>query len=271
MASNAANTASTASTANMANTAKTEQIDYGAYRLTAAETVLASAISMGLVFGAMFVFYRSFIASALLAPLGLLYLPRRRKAQIARRREQLKQQFRDMLYSLSSSLMAGKTMESALREARGDLEIMYPDPETLLLREIDAMLRKASMNESIESALADLADRSGIEDIESFCSVISICRKTGGNLVEIVKNTTNILGDKLEIKNEIDILLAQRKFEKKVLNAMPIVLILVLSAAAGEYIEPVFTTMIGRAVMSAAIALILLSWAVSAKIMDINV
>jgi tight adherence protein B len=162
-------------------------------------------------------------------------------------------------------------MESALREARSDLEIMYPDPETLMLREIDAILRKASMNESIESALADLASRSGIEDIESFCDVMSICRKTGGNLVEIVKNTTNILGDKLEIKGEIDILLAQRRFEKKVLNVMPIALILVLSAAAGEYIEPVFTTMIGRAVMSAAIALILLSWAVSAKIMDIDV
>jgi tight adherence protein B len=264
-------TAETAETMKTANGGASELINYAAYRLTAAEAAFTAAVAMALTFGATYVFYRSVAASALLSPLGLLYLPQRRRQQIGRRREQLKQQFRDMLYSLSSSLMAGKAMEYALMEARGDLEILYPDPDTLMIREIDVILRKASMNESVESALMDLAERSGIEDIESFCNVVSICRRTGGNLVDIVKNTTNILGDKLEIKNEIDVLLAQRRFEGKVLNVMPIFLILILSAAAGEYIEPVFTTAVGRIVMSAAVALILLSWLVSAKIMDIDV
>jgi len=218
-----------------------------------------------------YVFYRNPALCALLSPFGLFYLPYRRKKQIAKRRDELKSQFRDMLYSLSSSLMAGKTMESALREVRCDLEILYPDPETAINREVSLMLRRIMLNETIDAALNDLAERSGVEDIESFCSVLATCRKTGGNLVEIVKNTTNILGDKMEIKNEIDVLLAQRRFEKKVLNVMPIALIVVLSMTANDYIEPVFTTLTGKLVMSAAIALIALAWLISEKIMKIDV
>jgi Flp pilus assembly protein TadB len=41
--------------------------------------------------------------------------------------------------------------------------------------------------------------------------------------------------------------------------------------AAGDYIEPVFSTIVGRLIMTAAILLVMLSWAVSAKIMRIDI
>lgn len=248
-----------------------EFYNYNDYKMSPVEKVLSAGAAMLLVGAAAYVFYRSIPICAALAPFGLFYLPYRRKQRTAKLRDALKQQFRDMLYSLSSSLMAGKTMESALREVRGDLEILYPDPETAIIREVDIMLRRIMLNETVDVALNDLAERSGIEDIYSFCSVLATCRKMGGNIVEIVKNTTNILGDKMEIKNEIDVLLAQRRFEKKVLNVMPIALILVLSMTAKDYIEPVFTTLLGRLVMSAAIVMIGFSWLISEKIMKIEV
>ena len=245
--------------------------DYTVYRMSKSEYIFSVVIAMALIFAGSYIFYRNVFISAVLAPLGFLYPKRRCKSKAEKSRQELKTQFRDMLYALSSSLMAGKPMETAFRDVRADLEVLYPDPDTDILKELDVLLRKIALNETVESALEDLAERSKIEDIESFCNVISTCRKTGGNLVEIIKNTTNILGDKLEIKSEIDILLAQRKFEKNVLNVMPVVLILVLSMAAKDYIEPVFTTMLGKMVMSVAIALIGLSWFISEKIMNIQV
>ena len=256
---------------NSNNNSNNYNYNYNDYRMAKIEIFFAASAAMLAVFATAYVFYRSMLLCIALSPLGLLYLPYRRKQQIIKRRDALKQQFRDMLYSLSSSLMAGKTMESALREVRGDLEILYPDTETAILREVDIILRRMLLNETIDVALNDLAVRSGIDDIDSFCNVLATCRKMGGNLVEIVKNTTNILGDKMEIKNEIDVLLAQRKFEKKVLNIMPVALVFILSMTAKDYIEPVFTTMMGRLVMSAAIALIAISWFISEKIMNIDV
>ena len=248
-----------------------EFYNYNEYRMSAAEIIFFSAAAISAVFAVSYIFFRSVLICALVSPAGLLYLPYRRRLQIIKIRDALKQQFRDMLYSLSSSLMAGRTMESALRDVRNDLEILYPDPETAINKEVDIMLRRIMLNETIDTALNDLAERSGIEDIESFCNVLATCLKLGGNLVEIVRNTTNILGDKMEIKNEIDVLLAQRRFEKKILNVMPIALVLVLSLTAGDYIEPVFTTVLGRIVMCAALGLIALSWFISGKIMKIDV
>ena len=248
-----------------------EFYNYNEYHMSKTERIIAATFAMLVVFAVAYVFYRSPPLCVALSPIGLLYLPYRRKQQIVKQRDALKQQFRDMLYSLSSSLMAGKTMETALREVRSDLEILYPDPETAINREVSIMLRKIMLNETIDAALKDLSDRSGIEDIESFSNVLATCRKMGGNLVEIVKNTTNILGDKMEIKNEIDVLLAQRKFETKILNVMPIGMVIALSVTARDYIEPVFSTVLGKLVMSAAIGLIMLSWLISMKIMKIEV
>ena len=248
-----------------------ETYNYKDYKMSGPEKVLSAAAAIAAVFAVAYVFFRSVPICAILSSLGLVYLPYRRRRQTEKLRDALKHQFKDLLYSLSSSLMAGRTMESALREVRGDLDILYPDPETAINREVDILLRKILLNETIDSALYDLAERSGIEDIRSFCNVLATCRKMGGNLVEIVKNTTTILGDKMEIKNEIDVLLAQRNFEKKVLNVMPVALILVLSLTAKDYIEPVFTTLLGRLVMCAALGLIAVSWVISEKIMKIDV
>ena len=245
--------------------------DYRTYRMSRTEYLFTVGSAMFVIFVVAFIFYRNMFLSLILLPFALLYPKKRAKQLAEKRRDELKMQFRDMLYALSSGLMAGKPIEMAFRTARDDLEVLYPDPETPMIREIDILLRKLALNETVESALADLADRSQIEDIDSFCNVIITCRKTGGNLVDIIRNTTNILGDKLEIRNEIDILLAQRKLEKKVLNGMPIFLIIILSMVANDYIEPVFSTIVGRIVMTAAILLILLSWVVSDKIMKISV
>ena len=244
---------------------------YTSYKLTTSEYIITLLLSMAIVYTFLFVFYHSFFVSILFTPLGLLFPKRRSKNTAAKKRNELKQQFRDMLYSMSSSLMAGKPLESAFVDVKDDLEILYPDEETPIRKEVGIILRKISLNESVEDALSDLANRSKIDDIESFCNVIITCRRTGGNLVEIVKNTSNIIGDKLEIKQEIDIMLAARKFEKNILNAMPVVLILVLTFVAGDYIEPVFTTLMGRIVMTISIVMMLLSWFVSGKIMDIEV
>jgi len=238
--------------------------------MTKREYIATVLFAIAIIYCFAFIFYRSHILSLVLTPLALFYPKMRCKKIAERKRGDLKRQFRDMLYSMSSSLMAGKPLESVFSDVRDDLEVLYPDEETPIRKEVGVILRKIALNESVEDALDDLSKRSKIDDIESFCNVIITCRRTGGNLVEIVKNTSNIIGDKLEIKQEIDIMLAARRFEKNILNVMPIVMILVLTFVAGDYIEPVFTTVTGRMVMTASVLLMLISWFIAGKITDIK-
>lgn len=245
--------------------------DYDVYIMSQNEKMIYIAMASVALFVVGFIFYRNFILSGLLCPLALLYPKIRTKEIIAKRKNELCLQFKDMLYALSSSLSAGKSVESSLKEVLKDLSIQYPDPDTYIIKEVEYLVRRTEMNETIEVALADFAARAHLEDVENFVDVFQTCKRTGGNIVEIIKNTSNIINDKIEIKQEIGTLLAARKFEQKVLNIMPIGLILLLSVTAGDYMHPVFNTIAGRIAMTLAIILLAGSYFVSGKIMNIEV
>lgn len=208
--------------------------------------------------------------SAFLTPLALLYPRIMTREIIRRRKKELNIQFKDMLYSLSSSLSAGKTVESAFREALRDLAVLYPEPSAFILTELRRIISRLDMNETLESALQDFAGRAKLEDVDNFVNVFNISKRSGGNLAEVIRNTSSIINDRIEVGQEVDTMLAERKFEQKVLNVIPILMILLLSASAPDYMDPVFNTPAGRITMSVSIVLLLIAWLISAKICNIR-
>lgn len=245
--------------------------DYRIYEMSAAERLLYTSVAALAIFAVAFVFYRSILISVLLVPLALLY-PRVKTADLAeKRRKELNIQFKDMLYSLSSSISAGRSVEASFRDVLRDLSVMYPDPRSLVIVEVGIMIRRLEMNETIETILSDFAGRAGLEDVDNFVDVFITCKRTGGNIIEVIRNSSSIINDKIEVRQEIDTLLAQRKFEQKVLNLVPVLMIVLLSVSAADYIEPVFTTAAGRLVMSGAILLLAAAWFISKKIADIRI
>lgn len=246
-------------------------INYDVYLMSKKEWLVNFCLAAVFLFFVAYIFYRSLILSALVAPVAFLYPRLKTKEIIAQRKKELCLQFKEALYALSSSLMAGRSVESAFKEALKDLSLLYPDPQIYIIQEFTYIIRRMAMNETLEDALADFAARAHLEDIDSFVDVLVISKRTGGNIVEIIKNTSLIIGDKLQIKQEIDTLLAERKFEQKILNVMPIALLLLLTWSTGDYMAPVFSTLYGRLMMTIAVLLLGLAYYLSKKIMSIEV
>ena len=244
--------------------------DYDTYVMSIGERLLYTGIAAAAIFGTAYVFYRSFILSALLTPLALLYPRLKTRVIVAKRKKELNIQFKDMLYSLSSSISAGKTVDGAGREVLKVLPVMYPEPFAFILIEVRRILSRLDMNESLENALTDFSKRAKLEDVDNFVSVFNICKRSGGNISEVIKNTSSIINDRIEVGQEVDTLLAERKFEQKVLNVIPILMILLLSASAPDYISPVFNTAAGRLTMSISIMLLAAAWFISSKISNIK-
>ncbi|HEX2947499.1 MAG TPA: type II secretion system F family protein [Clostridia bacterium] len=244
--------------------------DYDCYEMKIRERVIYTAAAAAVIFAVAFIFYRSFILSALLTPLALFYPRIKKREIIQRRKKELNIQFKDMLYSLCSSLSAGKTVESAFREALKDLTVLYPEPSAFILTELRGIIGRLDMNEPLETALRDFAGRARLEDIDNFVNVFNISKRSGGNLAEVIRNTSSIINDRIEVCQEVDMMLAERKFEQKVLNVIPILLIFLLSASAPDYMNPVFDTLTGRVTMSVSIVLLAVAWLISGKICDIK-
>lgn len=245
--------------------------DYDFYFMTRKEKIMYTLIAAAVLFGVGYIFYHSIILSALLMLFAVKFPAIRTKQIIQKRKRDLTVQFKDMLYALSSSLSAGRSVESGLKEALNDLRIMYPDDSTDIMRELEYIVRGVEMNETVEDMLEQFSERAHIEDIENFTDIFRTCKRTGGDLVQVIKSTSQTIGDKIEIKQEIETLISGKKFEFRILMIMPIALIVILSITTYDYMQPVFETFMGHAVMTVAIAVFGAAYFIGQKIMDINV
>jgi tight adherence protein B len=203
---------------------------------------------------------------------GGLYFPKIRTSQIiTKRRAALTTQFKDMLYSLSSALSVGKSVEIGLRDALNDLAVIYPNPQTDIIVELSFIVRGLSMNETVENMFRQFAGRAHIGEIDNFVDVFTTCKRTGGDLMEIIRSTSAVIGDKIEVKQEISTLIAGKKFEFNILMVMPVVLVFLLTYSSGGYMEPVFVTLAGRVIMTLAIGIFVVAYLVGSKVMKIEI
>ncbi|MEW9698818.1 type II secretion system F family protein [Paenibacillus sp. SI8] len=253
-----------------ANAGISSLVDYDIYVLSTKEKIIA-VLMLGLpaiVVG--YVFYKSILFALLLGLVGFVFPSIRRRQLIRIRKNKLHVQFKQALSCLSSSMTAGKSIESAFREALEDLKVLYPDPSCLVVVEFSIICRRVENGEPIEAALKNFATRSHLEDVTSFTDVFLTCKRTGGNLVEVMKRTAGVIGEKLEITQDISVMIAQKRFESRVLLFAPIIIVAVLAFTSPEYMEPLYTGS-GVLIMTASLLLLGGCYGVIQKIMNIKV
>lgn len=245
--------------------------DYDVYVMSPSEKAVNMVLAAAALFALGYVFYHSIILSVLLMPFALKWPKIRTRQIIKKRKGQLTIQFKDMLYSLASALSVGKSVESGIQDALNDLRVIYPDPQTDILVELEYILRGIGMNNTIESMFSQFAERAHLEDIENFVDIFVTCKRTGGDLMEVMRSTSHTIGEKIEVKQEIDTTISGKKYEFRFMMVLPVIMVLFLTLTSGEYMEPVFTTIAGRLAMTVAIIIFGVSYLIGSKVMEINV
>ncbi|MBU9724249.1 type II secretion system F family protein [Bacillus alkalicola] len=236
------------------------------------ELVFYSFVGIILMFILGYIFYQNMIVSIVFSAVGLFLPKLMKKRLMQKRKNELSKQFQQALFSLSSSLIAGRSIENSFLEVSNDLKLLYPDPNTYIIREFDLINTKVANRETIESAFEDFSERAGIDDITNFTDVFITCKRTGGDLVEVIRRTSTLISEKIEIQQEISVMVAQKKFESTALSIMPIMMIALLGNVAGNYMDPLFVFPgLGPIVMTIALGIIVFSFWVSQRIMNIKV
>lgn len=214
--------------------------DYTVYELSIVQRMVCLGIGGALFFGIGYLFYHQIIISILFMAGAFLIPPYWRNYMLNRRRAALNLHFKQALFSLSSSLSAGRSVENAFREAIQDLRMLDPDAQNDLIKEFSIICARMEYGEPIEDALQDFSRRANMEDITNFADVFTVCKRTGGDLVEIVRRTSTIIGEKLDVQQEIAVLIAQKKFESKAIMAAPILMILFMNVTSPDYMLPIY-------------------------------
>lgn len=102
-------------------------------------------------------------------------------------KRRFERQFQDALQSLEAQLNVGYSMENAIKEVQRDLQIMY-DRHTLIVREFTYMVRQLNLNITAEAAWKDFAARVALPEVDTFVTVFSLAKRSGGDSILIIKN-----------------------------------------------------------------------------------
>ena len=180
-------------------------------------------------------------------------------------------QFKDLLYSLSASVAAGRQMGEALVEAEQNLAVMYEAKEPIMKELRYMRINLVENKESDKVLLKDLATRSKNEDINNFVQVYATCRSMGGDLEKIIGHTSEILSDKMAIEREIKVITAQKKTEGRIISMMPLAMLLMMNVFSYSYIEPLYRTAGGRIIMTGALAGVACGMYLMEKLSEIEV
>lgn len=244
--------------------------DYRVYVLSKGQRMGCLLFGGLALYGVGYVFFHSLLLSLVLT-CGACLIPKYwSRYLLRRRRENLGLHFKQALYSLSSSLAAGRSVENGFREAIADLRLLYPDSNNDLIVELGIICTRMEYGQPIEEALQDFSRRAELEDISNFADVFTTCKRSGGDLVEIVRRTSAIISEKLEISQEIGVMIAQKRFEAKAMLAAPVLFLVFMDMSSPDYMQPLHS---GIGLVISAFALLLFagcSWLIL-KIMDIRI
>ncbi|WP_176494682.1 type II secretion system F family protein [Anaerocolumna aminovalerica] len=215
-------------------------------------------------------FYSSIIGAILLGSYGFIFVQNKKKQKIEERKWILNLQFKDGLSSVSAALNAGYSVENAFHQAVMDLKLMYP-ADAFIVQEFEGMVRQIKMNMTVEEVLMDFSIRSRIEDITNFAEVFVTAKRTGGDIVKIIRRTCKTIGDKVEVKREILTMITGKKFETSIMCLIPFCIILYLRLFSAGFLEPLYNNTFGAVFMTIVLTVYYFVYKLAHKIMKIEI
>lgn len=216
-----------------------------------------------------YIFYKSVIAYIIfMVPLYYYYtLINRYLAK--RRKQKLTAQFKEFCLSLCAQLMAGYSIENAMRETYKEVVQIY-GKNSYICKELSAILSKLKINMVIEICFEDLAERCDIDEINLFAEIIKIAKRSGGNMIEIVQDAADSISQKLEVEREISVIINAKKYEQMVMNVVPLFIVIYVNITSPDMMKFMYETLMGKMVMTVCFMLYILAFVLGMKLSDIE-
>lgn len=243
--------------------------DYSKYYFSRKEWLVCFVFAGAGAGGIAWLFYRS-VYALLLFPVCLEITKRQLRGYLKKKREQeMLRQFQEMLQIIAGLLKAGYSMENAFQEGERDFCGLY-GKECVMARELMVINHQLRMNVPIEKLLEDLAERSGIEEIESFSQVFGFAKRGGGDIVNIFRDSTERIAEQAEVQREIETLISGKKLEQKIMALVPCGILIYIGVGMPEFLAPLYGNLTGAVIMSLCLAVYGIACLMTQKIVEIQ-
>lgn len=203
-------------------------MDYRVYIMSSKEKMLARVAGFLLGYIASYVYFDNQLMGLIV---GLVAASKAadiyRNMLLTKRTNELRLQFRDMLESLSNSYTVGMTANRAFHSAYTDMVVEHGE-ESYIAKELQLICSSHdNLGIEIKDMMNDFAKRSGIDDVRSFAGVFDVSSNLGGDIAKVIRETRDMISDKIEVEMEIQTMVTGQKNQLNILAVMPLVMALV--------------------------------------------
>jgi tight adherence protein B len=181
-----------------------------------------------------------------------------------RRRRKFASQLPDMLQLLAGSLRAGYSLLQGVDAVAQEVD----DP---MGQELRRVLAEARLGRPLEAALEEAAERMSSADFAWAVMAVGIQREVGGNLAELLDTVAETMIQRERLRREVRSLTAEGRVSAFILGLLPLGLGIMMFALNRDYIEKLWTTGIGQAMLAGSAALVLVGFVWMKKIVEIEI
>lgn len=162
-----------------------------------------------------------------LLPIGLLQARRRARTQT------LCRQLPDVFQMISRAVRAGQTVPAALK-------IVAEDFQPPVSEEFALCYQQQDLGVSRESALRQLAVRTGVMELQIFVVALLVQSRSGGDLVELLEGLSAMIRKRLKLKERVKALTGEGRMQALVLLVLPILAMVGIVLLSPDYAAALF-------------------------------
>ena len=215
-------------------------------------------------------FYGSFIASVLLLPLIVPWFVNQKERKIKKENHDLGIQFKDAMMAVLASQKAGYSIENSFSEAIHDMRILY-GKNSPIYRELQRIEQGIKNSVTVETMIRELGKRSNNKDIEEFAGVFAVAKRSGGNMTETIERCIDVIGKRMDVENEIDILIAAKRMEAQIMEVVPFGIMTYIGITNPGFFDSLYGNPIGIVVMTICLAVYISAYILTQRIVDIEI
>ncbi|CAN5159332.1 type II secretion system F family protein [soil metagenome] len=184
--------------------------------------------------------------------------------RISRRLSAFNKQLPDTIILLSNSLRAGSSFLQSI-------ELVSREAAPPMGEEMGRVVREVNLGLPMDESLHNLVRRIKSEDLDLMVTAIGIQQQVGGNLAEVLDTIAFTIRERVRIKAEIKTLTTQGRYSGYLVASLPIAVGTALNFINPAFMEPLFTSLIGRILIGLGIVMMSIGFFAIRKITDIRI
>lgn len=200
----------------------------------------------------------------------ILYYRNWKKECIQKKEQEFRIQFGEALQTLVTALNIGYSIENAIRAVPKEVKPLL-GKDAVIIREFSYMIRQLDMNVTAEKAFHEFAERVKSEELWNFVTVFTILKRSGGDMIHVLRGTIGQIVVGMEVKREIETMIAAKKMEFKVMTMIPLGIIVYMKVSFPEFMSVLYKSTGGIMVMTGCLFLYIGAWYLGKRMLEIEV